>query len=67
MNFSIVTQNEPKRHSDSKRRQQRINRRIERGKPFQRGQANDPPKDLIKVIAMKIFLDIQGAHPEFPR
>ena len=49
-------QNTPKRHSSTKKRQQRIERRIAKGKPFKRIEApgETPPKPLIERLTKDI-------------
>jgi len=51
-------QKTPKRHSSTKKRQQRIERRIAKGKPFSRSKDETPPKALIDRLAKGIAIDI---------
>lgn len=50
----------PKRHSSSKKRQQRIERRIAKGKPFKRGPP--PGEQEPKNVQTRLGEDIQIIH-----
>ena len=52
-------QNTPKRHSSTKKRQQRIERRIAKGKPFKRIDA--PGETLPKPLIERLTKDINYA------
>ena len=48
----------PKRHSSTKKRQQRIERRIARGKPFQRFSELTPPKPLEQRLGQSVKMEL---------
>ena len=56
----IKSENIPKRHSSSKKRQQRIERRIAKGKPFKRGPP--PGEQVPKNVLTRLGENIQIIH-----
>ena len=50
----------PKRHCGTKKRQQRIDRRIAKGKPFKRATADTPPKPLRERLGKNVKLEISN-------
>lgn len=55
-----MPQKTPKRHAPTKKRQQRIERRLAKGKTFTRSTRDTPPKPLIDRLAKGIAISIEN-------